>query len=173
MLTDLLQLSLSPPPPDATCRIHSDTDEDRVIIYQSDPDYKVTTLPLYSLDQQYYKVATLLLYSLEQQHYKVPTLPNFNNAYVTGEVQLNFGILITNISKKYSWYIYMYVKGIDMLTTNSLYFYLNISNPWKCFFWSHGVWDNSATLYRNESLFFSKLRKEVTPNFSANIFKIS
>lgn len=101
LLTDLLQLSLSPPPPDATCRIHSDTDEDRVIIYQSDPDYKVTTLPLYSLDQQYYKVATLLLYSLEQQHYKVTTLPNFNNAYVTGEVQLNFGILITNISKKY------------------------------------------------------------------------
>lgn len=40
LLTDLLQLSLSPPPPDATCRIHSDTDEDRVIIYQSDPDYK-------------------------------------------------------------------------------------------------------------------------------------
>lgn len=28
----------------------------------------------------------------------------------------------------------MYVKGIDMLIINFLYFYFNISNFWKCFF---------------------------------------
>ncbi|XP_061169827.1 E3 ubiquitin-protein ligase TTC3-like [Saccostrea echinata] len=40
LLTDLLHLALNPPPPDATCRIHCDSDDDRIVIYQSDHDYK-------------------------------------------------------------------------------------------------------------------------------------
>ncbi|XP_056012499.1 uncharacterized protein LOC125682526 isoform X2 [Ostrea edulis] len=40
LLKDLLHLALNPPAPDATCRIHCDSDDDRIVIYQTDPDYK-------------------------------------------------------------------------------------------------------------------------------------
>lgn len=33
----------------------------------------------------------------------------------------------------------MYVKGIDMLINNFLYFYFDILNFWKCLFWFYGM----------------------------------
>lgn len=50
LLIDFLQLFLSFLFSDVICRIYSDIDEDRVIIYQSDLDYKVIILFLYSFD---------------------------------------------------------------------------------------------------------------------------